>query len=79
MRIASTSVLEFARLFAGAEWIRTIGTWKISFRFDNPAITAARRLSIIAFLPLIEALRRGRLPGIAIYLSSQTSSMRQPL
>jgi hypothetical protein len=40
---------------------------------SNPAITAARRLSIIAFLPLIEALRRGRLPGIAIYLSSQTS------
>src|SRR6516165_11639319 len=25
MRVASTSVLEFARLFAGGRWIRTIG------------------------------------------------------
>ena len=46
---------------------------------SNPAIAAARRLSIIRFLPLIDRLRCGGLPSDAFYLSSQTSSIRQLL
>jgi nucleotidyltransferase/DNA polymerase involved in DNA repair len=33
--LPATSVPEFARLFAGERWIRTIGTCKISYRFET--------------------------------------------
>jgi len=33
--LPATSVPEFARLFAGESWIRTIGTCKISYRFET--------------------------------------------
>ena len=34
-RAVSTSAPKFARLFAGGRWIRTIGTCKISYRFET--------------------------------------------
>ena len=36
IRRPSTSVPEFARLFAGAKWIRTIGPAKMEQRFETP-------------------------------------------
>src|SRR6516225_12301222 len=78
MRVASTSVLEFARLFAGAGWIRTFSSTRDTRRFrgfvpvgtDLPAHRSSEESPASAYRSSCRAAVR----GAAAHRPDQTAS-----